>query len=338
MIHFNTLPKNEKDYILQEISNQSKLAVFAVEKDWWVVQTLAVIFEMEVSEYLVFKGGTSLSKAWNLIDRFSEDVDLAIDRKFLGFEGELSKKQITALRKAANSYVSEKFYPELQAEFTKRGFENIKWEIIKTTESDQDPVIINLYYPNNIDIPGYIQPRVQIEIGCRSLIEPFSKQSISSLIDIHYPNAEFSQKASTIATVNPERTFLEKIFLLHEEFSKPIEKIRVERLSRHLYDVYQLSKTKFAATALRDKELYETIVRHRYKFTRVAEVDYNLHQPQTINIIPPTGIIEAWKTDYKTMQEQMIYGDSPSFEVLITELLALKSKINAVDWQIEIKN
>ena len=212
MIHFNTLPKNEKDYILQEISNQSKLAVFAVEKDWWVVQTLAVIFEMKVSDYLVFKGGTSLSKAWNLIERFSEDVDLAIDRKFLGFEGELSKKQITALRKAANSYVSEKFYPELQSEFTKRGFENIRWEIIKTTESDQDPVIINLYYPNNIDIPGYIQPRVQIEIGCRSLIEPYSQQSIYSLIDIHYPNAEFSQKASTIATVNPERTFLEKYF------------------------------------------------------------------------------------------------------------------------------
>ena len=332
------IPDSTKSKTYFQIAVETGMASFAVEKDWWVVQTLAVIFEMKVSEYLVFKGGTSLSKAWNLIDRFSEDVDLAIDRKFLGFEGELSKKQITALRKTANSYVSEKFYPELQSEFTKRGFENIKWEIIKTTESDQDPVIINLYYPNNIDIPGYIQPRVQIEIGCRSLIEPFSKQSISSLIDIHYPNAEFSLKASTIATVNPERTFLEKIFLLHEEFSKPIEKIRVERLSRHLYDVYQLSKTKFAAIALRDKELYETIVRHRYKFTPVAEVDYNLHQPQTINIIPPSGIIEAWKTDYKTMQEQMIYGDSPSFEVLITELLALKSKINAIDWQIEIKN
>lgn len=330
-------PDSTKNKAYVQIAVETEMAPFAVEKDWWVVQTLAIIFEMKVSEYLVFKGGTSLSKAWNLIDRFSEDVDLAIDRKFLGFEGELSKKQITALRKAANSYVSETFYPELQAEFTKRGFENIKWEIIKTTESDQDPVIINLYYPNSIEIPGYIQPRVQIEIGCRSLREPYSQQSISSLIDIHYPNAEFSQKASTIATVNPERTFLEKIFLLHEEFSKPIEKIRVERLSRHLYDVYQLSKTKFALIALRDKELYETIVKHRYKFTRVADVDYNLHQPQTINLIPPSQILEAWKADYKIMQEQMIYGDSPSFDIIISELLVLKSKINAVVWQIEIK-
>ena len=332
------IPESTKSKTYIQIAEETGMASFAVEKDWWVVQTLSIIFEMEVSEYLVFKGGTSLSKAWNLIDRFSEDVDLAIDRKFLGFEGELSKKQITALRKAANSYVSETFYPELQAEFTKRGFENIKWEIIKTTDSDQDPVIINLYYPNSIEIPGYIQPRVQIEIGCRSLREPFSKQSILSLIDIHYPDAEFSQKASTIATVNPERTFLEKIFLLHEEFSKPIGKIRVERLSRHLYDVYQLSKTKFAAIALNDSALYETIVKHRYKFTRVADIDYNLHQPQTINPIPSPEIIEAWKADYKTMQEQMIYGDSPSFEVLISALLALKTKINALDWQIEIKN
>lgn len=332
------IPDSTKSKTYIQIAEETGMASFAVEKDWWVVQTLAIIFEMKVSEYLVFKGGTSLSKAWNLIDRFSEDVDLAIDRKFLGFEGELSKKQITALRKAANSYFSDTFFPELQAEFAKRGFENLKWEIIKTTDSDQDPVIINLYYPNSIEIPGYIQPRVQIEIGCRSLREPFSKQNISSLIDIHYPDAEFSQKASAIATVNPERTFLEKIFLLHEEFSKPIGKIRVERLSRHLYDVYQLSKTKFAAIALSDKELYETIVKHRYKFTRVADVDYDLHQPQTINPVPSLEIIEAWKADYKTMQEQMIYGDSPSFEVLISALLALKTKINTLDWQIEIKN
>jgi predicted nucleotidyltransferase component of viral defense system len=101
------IPESTKSKTYIQIAEETGMASFAVEKDWWVVQTLSIIFEMKVSEYLVFKGGTSLSKAWNLIDRFSEDVDLAIDRKFLGFEGELSKKQITALRKAANFYVSE---------------------------------------------------------------------------------------------------------------------------------------------------------------------------------------------------------------------------------------
>lgn len=332
-----TVPDSTKSNAYIQIAEKTGMASFAVEKDWWVVQTLAIIFDMKVSEHLVFKGGTSLSKAWNLIDRFSEDIDLAIDRQFLGFEGELSKKQITALRRTANNYVSKTFFIELQAEFIKKGFKNIKWEIIKTTESDQDLIIINLYYPNNIETPGYIQPRVQIEIGCRSLREPFSKQSFSSLIDIHYPDAVFSQENIVIPTVNPEHTFLEKVFLLHEEFSKPIEKIRVERLSRHLYDVYQLSKTKFAEIALSEKELYETIVKHRYRFTKVADVDYNLHQPKTINIIPSSEILEAWKTDYKIMEEQMIYGDSPSFETIISKLSELKKKINSLDWQIEIK-
>lgn len=106
-ISFHSLPETEKIIILQEISNKQGLAAFAVEKDWWIVQTLSVIFDMKVGEHLVFKGGTSLSKAWNLIERFSEDVDLAIDRQFLGFEGELNKKQITALRKAANHYISD---------------------------------------------------------------------------------------------------------------------------------------------------------------------------------------------------------------------------------------
>lgn len=334
---FHTLPANEKVIVLQEISNKLGLPQFAVEKDWWVVQTLSIIFEMKVGEHLVFKGGTSLSKAWNIIDRFSEDIDLAIDRKFLGFEGDLNKKQITALRKAANSYICEIFFAELQNAFIKKGFEGLKWEIVRTTESDQDPVIINLYYPNSIFTPGYIQPRVQIEIGCRSLREPFSHQEIASLIDIEFPHVIFSKPASIIPTVNPERTFLEKIFLLHEEFSKPKEKIRVERLSRHLYDVYQLSKTEFADAALRNKELYETIIKHRFKFTKVGDVDYNLHQPQTINPIPPTEVIEFWKSDYKTMQEQMIYGDSPSFETIIFKLLDLKNKLNSLEWQVEIK-
>lgn len=110
---------------------------------------------------------------------------------------------------------------------------------------------------------------------------------------------EFAQQNIEVQTVNPERTFLEKIFLLHEEFHRPVEKIRVERLSRHLYDVYHLSKTEFAEKAINDKELYETIVVHRHKFTRVGGVNYNEHNPKTINPIPIPEVIDAWEKDYK---------------------------------------
>ena len=334
-INFLSIPDPDKKVIYQQLSDESKIPPFAVEKDWWVVQVLAAIFEMNVGKHLVFKGGTSLSKAWNLIRRFSEDVDLAIDPKFLGFEGELKKKDIKVLRKAANQYISNTFYPELKQRMAEKGFANITWDIINTQESDQDPKIILLYYPNVIESVGYIQPKVQIEIGCRSLREPLKIAEFDTLIDEYYPQASFAMPATQIPTVMPERTFLEKIFLLHEEFSKPTQAIRVERLSRHLYDVYQLSKTEIKQNALNDTELYETIVKHRYNFTRISKVNYNLHQPQTINPIPPNEVIKAWEADYNTMLSEMIYGDAPTFEELIQELIVLRTEINNLNWKMQ---
>nr|WP_320118651.1 nucleotidyl transferase AbiEii/AbiGii toxin family protein [uncultured Marinifilum sp.] len=290
---------------------------------------------MEIGKHLVFKGGTSLSKSWNLIERFSEDIDLAVDRSFLGFEGELTrKKEITKLRKESNRYISEVFFPELTQKFQEKGLTNVELKLVEAKDSDQDPRIIEIYYPNVVDSPGYIQPRVQVEIGCRSLKEPFSQCAISSFVDEHYPDAPFAQDKVSIPTVNPERTLLEKIFLLHEEFQRPLEKIRVDRLSRHLYDVYQLSQTEFAEKAIADKDLYETIVNHRYRFAKLGGVDYNLHQPQSISIIPISEMIDAWKKDYITMQEQMIYGESPSFEELISQLQKFTQQINEIDWVI----
>lgn len=326
------IPEQTKINAYIQIAEKTGMASYAVEKDWWVVQTLAIVFEMEVSTHLVFKGGTSLSKAWRLIDRFSEDIDLAVDRTFFGFKGELSKKERTKLRKATSRYISEIFYPALQFKFQERGLIDVKFKIIEPESSDQDPRIIELYYPNVIESPGYIQPKIQLEIGCRSLREPFSVQTFSSLIDEHYPDTKFAQSAINIPTVNPERTFLEKIFLLHEEFQRPPEKIRVNRLSRHLFDVYQLSKTDFAKSAIINKDLYETIVKHRYIFTRLGGVNYNLHQPQTINPIPNYELIDAWKSDYKTMQEQMIYGESPSFDEMIEAIQNFVTQINQLKW------
>lgn len=332
-INFYNIPDNDKAIIFQQISNQSRIPAFAVEKDWWVVQALTVIFEMEDSKYLVFKGGTSLSKAWKLLERFSEDVDLAIDRTFLGFDGNLTKKQITDLRKEASIYTSGAFLEDLKIKFAEKGLDGVTFKLVETKESDQDPRIIEIYYPNVIPALGYLEPRVQIEIGCRSLKEPFTVKSFASLVDEYYPETDFTLPNILVPTVNPERTFLEKIFLLHEEFQRPLEKIRVERLSRHLYDVVKLSKTEFAEKALTDKELYETIVVHRHKFTRIGGIDYNLHQTKTINPIPIPEVIEAWKADYNKMIEEMIYEENPlSFEEIIEELTQLKARINALDW------
>jgi len=335
MNRFYNIPNDAKKRIYKNTGEKNNLPAYAVEKDWWVVQTLAILFETEIGEHLVFKGGTSLSKAWDVIKRFSEDIDLAVNRTFWGFEGELGKNQRTNLRKAANKYITETLFPELKIAFEAKGFKGVKIELEEIRSSDQDPVIISVYYPNLIESPGYIQPRVQIEIGCRSLREPFENRSIISVVDESYPSAQFVQKPVQIPTVLPERTFLEKIFLLHEEFQRPKEKIRIDRLSRHLYDIYQISKTDHSEKALEEKYLYETIVKHRYNFTRMGGVDYNSHQPQTIDFLPPKELIPAWEADYRKMQEQMIHGDSPDFNDLIASLTELKDKIYASDWQMD---
>jgi Nucleotidyl transferase AbiEii toxin, Type IV TA system len=333
MIEWLSVPDQTKINIFSEVALKTGLPAFAVEKDWWVVQTLANIFELEVAQHLVFKGGTSLSKAWGLIDRFSEDVDLAIDREFLGFSGELSKSKRDAMRKAASSYISSTFSKDLENQFNKSGFTDVKIKVVDAKDSDQDPRIIEIYYPNLIPSPGYLQPKVDVEIGCRSLKEPYTEKQFGSLVDEEYADRYFAYKAIIVSAVNPERTYLEKMFLLHEEFQKPKEKARVNRLSRHLYDIEKLANTTFAKVAFQNFDLYKTIVKHRHKFTRIASIDYTKHNPKTLNFIPPKELISAWKKDYNIMLENMIYETSPlSFDELISNLEGLNYKINEMDW------
>jgi hypothetical protein len=338
-IDFYTIDKAEKEAIFNAIATEKGMTPFAVEKDWWVSRTLDIIFKMDTAKHLVFKGGTSLSKAWKLIRRFSEDIDLAIDKEFFeGFKGDISKSKITNLRKEAGAYTTGTFFEELQEEFRKKGFTNLEFIVEEAKDSDQDPRIIEIYYPNIISQPTeYVLPRVQIEISCRSLREPFSIQKIGSFVDEVYAGKEFSEPLFEVPTVNPERTFLEKLFLLHEEFHRPKEKMRVDRLSRHLYDMYHLTKAGVAERAINDKGLYETIVAHRYKFSRVGDVDYNLHNPKKLNPIPPADIINAWKADYAKMKDDMIYEENkPSFEDLINILNDLKNQLRVLDWAFEL--
>ncbi|MEN6452912.1 MAG: nucleotidyl transferase AbiEii/AbiGii toxin family protein [Prolixibacteraceae bacterium] len=332
------IPRETKIRAYTQVAEDTGIASYAVEKDWWVVQILSAIFEMEVSKYLIFKGGTSLSKAWNLIERFSEDIDLAFDRSYLGIGGELTRSGVKVLRQKTGQYISKTFTQELEARLKQNGLTDIMLNYIKPEASDADPVQIQIHYPNVVDYPGYVQPRILLEISCSSLKEPNAVQSFHSFLDEHYFESSFAGAPVSIPTAIPERTFLEKIFLLHEEFHRPHDKIRVDRLSRHLYDVYRLIQSGFALKAIEDRELYETIVKHRYKHTRIGGIDYNLHQPQTIDPVPITKFIDEWKADYKTMQEQMIYGDSPSFESMIDAIRNFTAnKINRLEWKMDVE-
>lgn len=328
-------PEESKRAIFEAVAEDQGLSPEAVEKDWWLTLTLDLVFSMNCGKSLVFKGGTSLSKGWGLIQRFSEDIDLALAREFLGFTGELGKNQRDKLRKASVRYAIKQFTPELQEAFIRAGFPEVKLVPLEPESSDNDPVKIDIYFSKLTVSDGYLKPGLQIELGARSLREPFTVVSIQSLVGsgVYFKDADFTDDPIEIPIVNPERTFLEKILLLHEEHQRPEEKRRVDRLSRHLYDIYQLWKADMFGKAFDDAKLFEVIVAHRERFSKVKGVDYGLHKPESIRFIPPDRVLSAWDKDYGEMKESMIYGEKPTFPELLEALTILEQQINQVKWK-----
>ena len=328
LIEWHKLPDGDKLRHFTSIGKSSQLPPMAVEKDWWVTHALSIIFSMSCASALVFKGGTSLSKAWNLIERFSEDVDLSLDREYLGFAGELSNKKIHKLRYASYDFLTTKFIQELCEWFNSLGFTNVIVKCRETVNHDQDPLVIEIYYPKLTEKDIYLRPGILVEVGSRSLKEPYSQRVFKTMVSEMFPNEPFSDSAVTIPTVNPERTFLEKVFLLHEEFQRPPQKMRIERLSRHLYDIEKLSQTPYFQKALSDKDLYSKIVAHRSKFSHLEGVDYTKHFSPHIQIVPPPGLLPLWEKDYNEMVESMIYGEKMPFNKLITRIIDIQKEIN----------
>ncbi|WP_020598881.1 nucleotidyl transferase AbiEii/AbiGii toxin family protein [Spirosoma panaciterrae] len=326
------LPGATRLNIFNETARRMGLPAVAIEKDWWVVHTLALVFSMECAPALIFKGGTSLSKGWGLIQRFSEDIDLAIDRDYLGYPGDLDRQTIKKLRKASYQFMTQTFLPELNAKFNEAGFTGVNVSYQHTGQSDQDPLIVEIYYPSLTEQETYVQPRVLVEVGCRSLREPTTHRTFTTLVAEQFSERPFADAPITIPVVNPERTFLEKIFLLHEEFQKPADKIRVDRLSRHLYDIEKLSQSAFADLALKDADLYQTIVDHRKRFTSITGIDYANHSRDKLAFVPPTHLLADWEADYRQMQENMIYGETWPFVELIEKLTTLQKCINGITW------
>ena len=331
---------------LTQLTEQQQLDIYALahgktgilqvvlEKDWWVTAVLRALFALPYAENLSFKGGTSLSKCYNLIERFSEDIDIAVYREFLGFGGTLSKTQINdKLRRAACSFVREKLQFDIEKELENQGINanvfSVKVNITPITTTD--PEIIEVHY-KTLFADQYIKPVVKLEISGRSMNEPVKKIVLQSFLDEEFSNTPFAEKQFEINAVVPERTFWEKICLLHEEFAKPQELIRTERMSRHLYDLEKMMNTPIAENALKENELYNSIVEHRRIFIGLKGFDYSTLATNTINIVPPENIIDLWKIDYETMQRTMIYGNSLPFEKMIDKIKILNEKIREIKW------
>ena len=322
MIKFLAIHENEQRKIYQEISNQVGLPPQAIEKDAWVTLMLRMIFTSKLAKRFVFKGGTSLSKAFGLIQRFSEDIDLGIDRTELGFEGDLTKGEIRKLRKACHSFVSNDLLDILRQQLTDYGINSDCYKIsVENTEiSDQDPETIKVEYTSLFDGVSYLANRILIEVSARSLIEPNQNVQISSILDEQYPDAVFTEESFTVNATNPQKTFLEKLILLHEEFQKPEDKIRYLRMSRHFYDIGQILDSEYGKDAIQDTELFESIIAHRKVLTPTKTTNYDSLSLEKLNISPPEEQLKNYKSDYKEMQNSMIHGRSEDFGELLEKI------------------
>lgn len=330
-MNFASLPVKDRQEIIRRVQAENGLHRQIIEKDWWVTAVLRALFSLPYAGHISFKGGTNLSKCWHLINRMSEDADIAIDQEFLGFSGTLSKTQISdKLRRASCSFVREKLQYDLTEQLVRNGIagDTFSVSVNITPVTTTDPEIIEVVYQPAFNDTAYIRSKVIVEVSGRSMSEPVVPVRLRSFIDEVFTQAPFTETDFEVWAVVPQRTFLEKVFLLHEEFSKPKDAIRTERMSRHLYDIGQIMDTPIAEEALRDHELYRSVIEHRRTFIGLRGFDYSTLQPRTLRIVPPDDIWESWKKDYEIMQETMIYGDSLPFDRLMDKIRLLNGKIN----------
>lgn len=335
MIHWQQYNDVEKIQLLDIVSAAKKLPRLAIEKDWRVTVVLMAISKTKYSDLYSFKGGTSLSKGWNLIERFSEDADIAIKR-----EGRFSingdtKSQLAKVRRSSRHYITKELPEELTNILSQMGVYNfsVEPEISRFIEgkdielrADTHPSVLYVNYKSVLpETSEYILSRVKIEISCLSMNEPIEEKIICSFISEVKPDTD--EVRVKFKTVLPTRTFLEKIFLLHEEFQK--ENPRSKRMSRHLYDLERLMDTEYGKDALNNKSLYNEIVNHRSVYNKIDGIDYEMHSPYTLDFLPPSHLIDEWRKDYEVMSDQFLYHQENrmTFEVLIERMKELLRRI-----------
>jgi hypothetical protein len=206
--NFTTLPEQTRINVFTETAARKALPAVAVEKDWWVTAVLRALFSLPYANSLSFKGGTSLSKCWNLIERFSEDIDIAVNREYLGFSGTLSRTQISdRLRRAACSFVRDTLQFDVKNQLENQGINPNQFSVNVTITpiTTTDPEIIEVVYQSLFDDNDYIKPIVKIEVSGRSMSEPLQTVELLSIVDEVFTDMSF------VNSVSPKTLYFQSV-------------------------------------------------------------------------------------------------------------------------------
>lgn len=327
MYELANLPKHELDALFQEVSNTKGLSKAIIEKDLWVCVVLDYLFTKSPwKSNLAFKGGTSLSKAYNLIERFSEDIDLILDWRVLGYDKtepleERSANQQNKLNKEilakTQFFLENVFIKRLQEYLNEISAQRTKISI----EGDAVVIDYNHKYRNSS-----ILQSIRLEVGALAAWTPTQQIVIRPYIAEAYPE-QFNTASTRIRTTTPERTFWEKATILHREAYRTQDKLMPNRMSRHYYDIYRMTKLGILDRALQNPDLLIQVADFKAKFYPQPWARYDLARVGTLRLKPPKHSLDRLQKDYAAMSD-MIYGEKPNFDTLMATVTKIEYQIN----------
>lgn len=328
-------PEDQLRILFRNAAQKTGLHESIIEKDFWVCLTLDYLFHRcSWKQAFTFKGGTSLSKCYGLIRRFSEDVDLILDWRVLGYgisepwEPRSNTKQ-DALNKEANQraevFLQENLLPKLMQDFTQ-----IIGKSAHLYISPQDPQTICFQYPRIFENSSILQV-IRLEIGALAAWTPARKKTILPYVAECYPQV-FSHAETAVLTVAAERTFWEKATILHHEANRPDNLPMPDRYSRHYYDLYCIAHSESKVAAYHNMELLQRVVEFKMKFYPRKWAQYERALPGTLRLIPPEHRMERLRQDYASMQN-MMFGEYPDFDALMEYIQFLENEINSIAYQ-----
>ena len=319
------LPLKQRSELFSETAARKGVTNAIAEKDFWVTWVLSKIFsDPHLSSIMIFKGGTSLSKVFGLIERFSEDIDLILDWRTLTNMDPREERSKSAQDKF-NKEINEKALIYISNELLPIVSEMLK-PYAKCTIDTENPFSINVRYPSAFS-DAYLRPEILLEIGPLASWLPFDHYEVKSFAADEFPQL-FKQPSCKVRAIVAERTFWEKATILHQEAHRPLDRAMLSRYSRHYYDLAMMAQSDVKAKALANTTLLKDVVAFKQQFYPSRWAKYEDAQVGTFKLIPPIERFRELQRDYDAMRSMIFVGHYPPLDEIMEILKSLEGEIN----------
>jgi hypothetical protein len=333
-LSFLKLPDEERRLYIEQATVRKNVSSVVLEKDFWVCWLLSILFRSEFAADLVFKGGTSLSKVLNVIDRFSEDIDLSLSPAFLklpeaGTSRNQANKWMTNAEAACSEAIENQIAPALEAAVESvLGKSEKAWFEFVTDDLTNSPVLYFHYPTSQPDGFSYLKRAVKLEFGSLTDQQPTGRHPVTPWLAEILPEA-FPDWQCEVVALEIERSFWEKATILHTEYHRPAEKPTPDRFSRHYADTAALARHPAASNAVNAHDLRDRVVSWKSQFFGSAWANYGQAKPGSFRLVPHPDREAALRRDYQAMRDMYLF-EPTSFDDILATLDELENRINGI--------